>query len=85
VLTLATPRTDDPLAGIVVPQSGVVAPNADEISHLQQIHAELVADLPVPDAEGGMHHTMPVLSTRAEAEDYIRTRTEAWKASRRGS
>jgi phospholipase C len=83
VLTLAAPRTDDPLAGVTVPASGVVAPNAQEVSHLQCIHAELVADLPVPDEHGGTHHVMPALATAAEAHAYIVRRTEAWKASRR--
>src|ERR1700722_19600384 len=44
VLTLTTPRTDDPLAGVTVP----VAPTAAQVkldttipSHLQQVHADL--------------------------------------------
>jgi phospholipase C len=42
VLTLTTPRTDDPLAGVVVPVSGGVPPAVNEPSHLQEVHAELV-------------------------------------------
>ena len=82
VLTLTTPRTDDPLAGVVVPVSATQNPDADKPSHLQQIHAELVAKLPVPDAKGGVHHTMPALKTNAEYTQYIRARTAAWKASK---
>jgi phospholipase C len=82
VLTLTTPRTDDPLAGVVVPVAATQNPDADKPSHLQQIHAELVAKLPVPDAKGGVHHTMPTLKTNADYTRYIRARTAAWKASK---
>ena len=81
-LTLATPRTDDPLAGVVVPVATGQNPDADRPSHLQQVHAELVSQLPVPDAEGGAHHTMPELRTGADYTNYIRTRTAAWKAAK---
>ena len=82
VLTLATPRTDDPLAGVVVPVATGQNPDADRPSHLQQVHAELVSQLPVPDAKGGTHHTMPELKTGADYTNYIRTRTAAWKAAK---
>jgi phospholipase C len=84
VLTLAAPRTDDPIAGVTVPQSGVVAPNAHEVSHLQQIHAELAAALPVPDNDGGTHHLMPAFASNDECHAYIVSRTAAWKAARHG-
>jgi phospholipase C len=83
VLTLSVPRTDDPLAGVVVPVATGQNPDEDLPSHLQQVHAELVSQLPVPDAQGGTHHTMPVLKTSADYAAYIRARTDAWKASRR--
>ncbi|MGA2812769.1 MAG: alkaline phosphatase family protein [Candidatus Acidiferrum sp.] len=82
VLTLSVPRTDDPLVGVVVPVSTTPVPNAEVPSHLQQVHAELVSQLPVPDAQGGYHHTMPPLATSADYRNYIRTRTDAWKASK---
>jgi phospholipase C len=82
VLTLTTPRTDDPLAGVVVPVTAAQNPDADKPSHLQQIHAALVAQLPVPDAKGGVHHVMPALKTNADYTRYIRSRTAAWKASK---
>ena len=47
-LTLDTPRTDDPLAGVVVPVSSGQNPAAAEVSHLQQLNAQLTAALPVP-------------------------------------
>jgi phospholipase C len=82
VLTLITPRTDDPLAGVIVPVAATQNPDADRPSHLQQVQAELVSKLPVPDAKGGVHHTMPPLKTNAEYSNYIRTRTAAWKAAK---
>jgi phospholipase C len=84
VLTLAKPRTDDPLKGVVVPTAKVADPAHVLISHLEQVHAELVARLPVPDQNGGWHHTMPVLRTSADAKAYIDARTAAWEASRAG-
>jgi len=83
VLTLAAPRTDDPLQGVVVPVASGTNPDEDRPSHLQQVHAELVSQLPVPDEQGGAHHTMPVLKTSADYSAYIRARTEAWKESKR--
>jgi phospholipase C len=82
VLTLTAPRTDDPLASVVVPVSATQNPDADRPSHLQQIHAGLVAQLPVPDEKGGMHHAMPALKTNADYTRYIRERTAAWKTSK---
>jgi phospholipase C len=43
VLTLATPRTDDPLAGVTVPASAGPGPAAGKPSHLQEIQAELIS------------------------------------------
>jgi phospholipase C len=83
VLTLTVPRTDDPLAGVVVPVATGQNPDEDQPSHLQQVHAELVSQLPVPDAHGGTHHIMPALKTSADYSAYIRSRTAAWKASRK--
>ncbi len=85
VLTLGSPRTDDPLRGVVVPTSSAPSPHAvtDPPSHLQQVHADLVSRLPVQDGEG-VHHTMPALKTSADAHKYIVERTSAWKAGRKG-
>jgi phospholipase C len=83
VLTLAAPRTDDPLAGVSVPQSSGANPVATLPSHLQQVHAELVSQLPVPDAKGGTYHQMPALNTNAEYAAYIASRTAAWLVSRK--
>jgi phospholipase C len=82
VLTLSTPRSDDPLQGVTVPQSRQRHPADPRPSHLQQIHAEQVSQLPVPDALGGTHHEMPVLRTGHDYHQYIEKRIAAWKASR---
>ena len=83
VLTLAVPRTDDPLAGVRVPAAKEKNPAADMPSHLQQVYAELVAQLPVPDAQGGAHHALPPLRSNQDCKAYIQKRTAAWKASRK--
>jgi phospholipase C len=43
VLTLATPRTDDVLAGVTVPASGGTSPAAGQLSHLEAIREELIS------------------------------------------
>jgi phospholipase C len=84
VLTLTTPRTDDPLAGVVVPVAPAQNPaDAARPSHLQQVQADLVSQLPVPDGKGGVHHTMPPLKTNSDYRAYIRSRTAAWKEAKK--
>ena len=43
VLTLTTPRTDDVLAGVTVPPPSGPGPAATTVSHLEEIHADLVS------------------------------------------
>jgi phospholipase C len=43
VLTLTAPRTDDVLAGVIVPVSPVASPSVGTISHLEQVRAELLS------------------------------------------
>lgn len=78
VLSLATARTDDPLAGVGVPTSTGTNPSANRPSHLQEVFAELVSRLPVPDAQRGP----PTLETGDDYERYIQQRIAAWKAQR---
>jgi phospholipase C len=85
VLTLAKPRTDDPLQGVTVPAFAGLNPDEERPSHLQEVHAELMAELPVPDSLGGIHYTRPRLRTDSECTAYIRARGEAWRASRQPS
>lgn len=84
-LTLQVARTDDPLAGVVVPASATLDPAEAPISHLERVHAELVAKLPVPGEAGGSYNAMPALQTSAQAKAYIDGRVAAWKASRSGA
>ena len=85
VLTLNTPRTDDPLTGVTVPTSNQSHPAADQPTHLQQVQADLVSQLPVKDEQGGTHHTPPPLKTSADYANYIRSRTAKWKSQRQKS
>ncbi|MFE3877164.1 alkaline phosphatase family protein [Kitasatospora sp. NPDC059146] len=48
VLTLAAPRTDDVLAGVTAPTAAAVNPAAGEVTHLQQVYADLVARRLIP-------------------------------------
>jgi phospholipase C len=82
VLTLATPRTDDPLQGVSVPTAMTPAGIAKLPSHLQEVHAALASRLPVIDRAGGTHHTMPLLRTNKDYRNYIRKRLAAWMRSR---
>jgi phospholipase C len=78
-LSLSAPRTDDPLAGIVVPKSSGTNPAAGVPSHLQMVQADLVAQLPV---RGEVALVPPILRTAADYSEFIQSRTAAWKASR---
>jgi phospholipase C len=85
VLSLSTPRTDDPLAGVVVPTSSGTNPSANKPSHLQEVYADLVSRLPVPDTANGTYHSPPKLVTGDDYDQYIRERLTAWKTSRHES
>jgi phospholipase C len=47
VLTLATPRTDDPLQGVQIPVSTAVHPEQSQPSLIENIHAHKVSLLPL--------------------------------------
>ena len=76
VLTLTTARTDNPLAGVVVPVSSGTNPAAGKPSHLQEVYADLAAALPVAAAK----LDRASLHTEDDYETYIRQRVTAWKA-----
>jgi phospholipase C len=78
VLTLTTPRTDDPLQGVIVPTVATPASIATRPSHLQQVHAQLLSQLPLRDRSGGTHHEMPTLRKNADYRTYIRQRSSLW-------
>lgn len=84
-LTLARPRTDDPLKGVPVPKSSGQDPAMGHPSHLQQVHAELVSQLPVQNKQGERVHQKPLLRTSADHNAYIKARIAAWKASRKSA
>ena len=81
-LTLATPRGDDPLAGVTVPVSTGVNPAASVPSHLEQVQAELVSALPLSTADRMTTPALAELKTPADHDRYIRDRMAQWKASR---
>jgi phospholipase C len=80
VLSLATPRTDDPLTGITAPAASAL-PTAltGTPSHLQQVQADLASRLII---EGHTDGEPPLgLRTSTDYDQYINTRTEAWDAT----
>jgi phospholipase C len=79
VLTLATPRTDDPLSGVEIPVSNSQHPNLARPSHIDLLHAAQVADLPLRNEQGSYDKQVPPdLSSSAALADYIQARTAAW-------
>jgi phospholipase C len=79
VLTLAVPRTDDPLQGVLPPTSDVPHPEQAEPSLIENIHAHKVSLLPLRNDQGSYdRHTPPELTTSAQIGDYIQGRTAAW-------
>jgi phospholipase C len=82
VLRLTTPRTDDPIAGVVAPTSTGKNPASHEVSHLQQIHAQMIADLPVPDEHLVGEPVLRNQTTPVEFASYIDTRSSTWRAAR---
>jgi phospholipase C len=81
-LALTTPRTDDPLAGVVAPTTPGPTPAAGEISELQQLHAEQVSNLQVTKQQ---LRGVPLLAnqhTPADLQNYIDVRTGTWQAAR---
>jgi phospholipase C len=82
VLTLTTPRADDPLKGVQVPQASGKDPAKGHPSHLQQVHAELVSKLPVQTKQAMKLPHVSTLRTSEDYKAYIQSRTAAWKKSR---
>jgi phospholipase C len=80
-LTLTKPRTDDALAGVKVPKSTGTSPGQNAPSHLQEVRAQTVANLIVPDSRGRTYHEMPKVRTNRDYTNYINRRTAAWQKS----
>jgi phospholipase C len=81
VLTLTTPRTDDPLAGVQAPVSSGANPAAGQVSHLQQLQAQMTATLPVPDEQLVGQPLLANQRTPADFDNYIAARTGTWHAA----
>ncbi|MGA7537399.1 MAG: alkaline phosphatase family protein [Steroidobacteraceae bacterium] len=81
VLTLAKPRADDPLSGVLPPVSPPAPPNASKPTKLDRIHAALVAALPLRNEQGYYPEDAPVpaFASASELSDFIRDRSAAWK------
>jgi phospholipase C len=78
VLTRATPRDDDVLAGADVPHSSGPHPNHARPSTLELLHAERVAALPLRNPQGTYAHEPPNFTTSGQIGEYIQNRTAAW-------
>ena len=88
VLTLATPRTDDPLSGVTVPVSAGKSTVSAKPDKFQCALAETAASLPLKEDEDarrqGHHHVMPQFTTGSEAVAYARRRFAQYSRERRG-
>ncbi len=82
VLTLTTPRTDDPLAGVVAPTSASTNPAAGTVSHLQRLQAQIAENLPLSDDRLTGVPTLQDVNTPAEYASYIDARTNAWLSAK---
>jgi phospholipase C len=80
VLTLAQPRTDDPLRGVSPPVAPVPAALASQLSEMELILAERYAALPIKTAHGIFEEASPVLKTSEEIKRFVNERNAAWDA-----
>jgi len=78
VLTLATPRSDNPLHGVSVPISKAPHPASSKPTELEKIHADRVSKLPIPDGHGHYGHVPPDMSTSNQIYDYVESRMALW-------
>jgi phospholipase C len=78
VLTLAQPRTDDPMAHIVPPALLAQHPAAATPSAIDLLHVDKVASLPIRNEYGYSETADPDVSSAAAASNFIRDRMAAW-------
>jgi phospholipase C len=78
VLTLTTARTDNVLATVSPPTNPTPSAIDDQVTHLQQVQAQLVAGEPTPDERLAIEHHdgYPRFNTGTEAEEFIHTRNQ---------
>jgi phospholipase C len=82
VLTLATARHDDPLQSVSAPTSPGGNPFPDRPTHLQKVHAGMLARQPIADGDGGDPRALPDLKTQSDYHRYIWDRYERWRRAR---
>ncbi len=80
VLTLDVARADDPLSGMVPPNSSTSHPNASTPSKLELQHADRVAALPVRNVKGHYDDDpkTPNFVSSSDLSTFVRDRTAAW-------
>ena len=79
VLTLAKPRTDDPLKDVEVPISSAAHPFLSQPSLIEKIHAKRVSELPLRNDKGIYERgTPPNLSSSEDIADYVQSHMAAW-------
>ena len=78
VLTLASARTDNPLAGVSPPVNPNPNQIADHVTHLQQVQAQNLSEIPNKSEKKGIAHRdgYPHFNTGTEAARFIRTRSK---------
>lgn len=84
VLTLQHPRTDDPLKGVKVPQSGKAPTPSKRPDKFQSAIADQAAALPVYDGKSnGYHHIHPQHKTGDDAMKYASARYKEYSDQRK--
>jgi phospholipase C len=81
-LTLAIPRTDDPIAGVTAPSFRALTPAASEVSEMLQLHAEQISNLQVTKERLQEAPLLGNQHTAADLENYINARTNTWQQAR---
>ena len=77
VLSRTKPRADDPLAGVTPPASGGTPPGAEDPTHLQLLHASLLAQHSLASDAAALANM-----TSEQVNDYIKQNTEARPGNR---
>lgn len=81
VLTLSAPRTDNLLANVTPPAPCLTCSDNETPSALELLHAEQVAQLPVPDSSGYVDIDRRPLPTTAQGiRAFVAQRSAAWQA-----
>lgn len=84
VLTLSTPRADDPFSNVAHQAPCLNCSVSTTPSTLDLLHAEQVARLPVPDSSGYVDADGPPLPTTADGvKAFVAERSAAWRAFRK--